>query len=173
MGDPGWSSTFRLLLDTARRGSKKAPNSQSPSSQKSTKLQAQKPTCAPFAPASGLRIWNFLWSLGLGTWCFVQKAAPKLSCARGRCAPKRTLDTPLNRRIVSPLNPNARRILPLESRMLRLTVERPSAFVQRRRKVFSLTQNLNVCFCKRAYENSFHPAWEPARAQRPVGFHLD
>src|SRR3989441_4904649 len=45
--------------------------------QRSTKLQAQKPTCAPFAPASVFGVWclRFGTSLELGVWCLVFRSA--------------------------------------------------------------------------------------------------
>src|SRR5437867_7770677 len=56
--------------------------------QRNTKLQAQKPTCAPFAPASVFGVWGlrFGTSLELGVWCLVFRSAvaQKLRCAR-RC----------------------------------------------------------------------------------------
>src|SRR6058998_913692 len=45
--------------------------------QRSTELQAQKPTCAPFAPASVFWVWclRFGTSLELGVWCLVFRSA--------------------------------------------------------------------------------------------------
>src|SRR5213592_279523 len=65
LGGPGWESPGNKL---------QIPNSKL---QRSTKLQAQKPTCAPFAPASVFGVWGlrFGTSLELGVWCLVIRSA--------------------------------------------------------------------------------------------------
>src|SRR3989449_11398017 len=65
LGGPGWESPGNKL---------QIPNSKL---QRSTKLQAQKPTCAPFAPASvfGVCGLRFGTSLELGVWCLVFRSA--------------------------------------------------------------------------------------------------
>src|SRR5947207_12246456 len=63
--------------------------------QRSTKLQAQKPTCAPFARHLflGFGVLRFGTSLELGVWCFARLClknsdAPVKSCAAGNPAPR-------------------------------------------------------------------------------------
>src|SRR3989442_469734 len=55
--------------------------------QRSTKLQAQKPTCATFALASVFGVWNLRFgsSLELGVWCLVFRSA---AAQKPRCDPK-------------------------------------------------------------------------------------
>src|SRR6266700_2582626 len=68
--------------------SSQEPRQQTPNSklQRSTKLQAQKPTRAPFAPPSVIEVWclRFGTSLELGVWCLGFRSAP---AQRPRCAP--------------------------------------------------------------------------------------
>jgi hypothetical protein len=49
--------------------------------QRSTKLQAQKPSCAPFDPASvlGFGVLRIGTSLELGVWCLVFRSAVALT----------------------------------------------------------------------------------------------
>src|SRR6266568_5629309 len=62
--------------------------------QRSTKLQAQKPTCAPFAPASAFAVGvlRLGTSLGLGVWCLVFRSA---AAQKPRCAPRSIPKDPL------------------------------------------------------------------------------
>src|SRR5258708_39821831 len=48
-----------------------------PKLQRSTKFQAQKPACAPFAPCSVFGVWGLRFgiSMELGVWCLVFRSA--------------------------------------------------------------------------------------------------
>jgi hypothetical protein len=63
------------FFEKLRAQARKAPNSKL---KRSTKIQAQKLSCAPFAPASVLvvwcfEIWNFSGAWGFGAWCFASR----------------------------------------------------------------------------------------------------